>query len=102
MIEAEMKARVNDPARLRDALRSRAIEQVSRYRDTYYDWPGYELSKDGRELRLRLVDGEGRRRCLLTYKGQAVDEQTGSKPETEIDVSDDHATDQILMALGFI
>lgn len=102
MIEAEMKAHVRDPGHLQGVLRSRAAEQISRYRDTYYDWPGHQLTEDGRELRLRVVDTEGRRRCLLTYKGQAVDEQTGSKPETEIEVSDDHATDEILLALGFI
>jgi adenylate cyclase class 2 len=102
MIEAEIKARVREPDRLRDLLRARGAEQVCRYHDTYYDWPAGTLRSDGRELRVRVVDADGPQRSLLTYKGPAVDEQTGSKPETEIDVSDAAAVDEILLALGFV
>ena len=101
MIEAEVKALVRDPDRVRALLRSRAAERLSRYYDTYYDRPGRPLTQAGQELRLRIIDEGGQRRCLLTYKEPAVDEQTGSKPETEIDVSDADATDQILAGLGF-
>jgi hypothetical protein len=40
VIEAELKARVSDPDRLRDRLRRPADEDLSLYRDTYYDRPG--------------------------------------------------------------
>jgi adenylate cyclase class 2 len=101
MIEAEVKARVRDPDRVQALLRSRAAERLSRYHDTYYDRPGRLLTQSGRELRLRVVDTGGQRRCLLTYKAPEVDEQTGSKPETETEVSDARAADEILLALGF-
>ena len=101
MIEAEIKARVRDVDHIRRLLGQRATGQVSRYRDTYYDLPGHPLAQDGRELRVRVVETSGRRRCLLTYKGPAVDAQTGSKPETETEVSDADAADAILLALGF-
>jgi adenylate cyclase class 2 len=101
VIEAEIKARVSDVDRVRGLLRQRATGQVSRYRDTYYDRPGRPLTQDGRELRVRVVEAGGQRRCLLTYKGPAVDTQTGSKPETETEVSDARAADAILLALGF-
>ena len=44
VIEAELKARVNDPGRLRERLRQRADEELSTYRDTYYDRPDGSLT----------------------------------------------------------
>jgi len=101
VIEAEIKARVRDVQAVRDLLRARAAEQVSDYHDTYYDLPGQVLTSEGRELRVRVIETGERRRCLLTCKGAAVDEQTGSKPETETEITDPGAMDQILLALGF-
>jgi len=101
MIEAEVKARIRYPERVQALLRSRAAERLSRYRDTYYDRPGRPLTQSGQELRLRVVDTDGQRRSLLTYKAPAVDQKTGSKPETEIEVSDARGADEILLALGF-
>ena len=37
LIEAELKARVHDPAALRARLRRLASEEISLYRDTYSD-----------------------------------------------------------------
>jgi len=51
LIEAELKARVSDPGALRERLRHLASEEISLYRDTYYDRPGRELTAEGRELR---------------------------------------------------
>ena len=101
MIEAEIKARVGDPGKVQGLLRARAAEQVSRYRDTYYDLPGQPLTGDGKELRVRVVETSGRSQGVLTYKGPAIDEETGSKPETQTDVADPAAMDAILLALGF-
>jgi len=98
VIEAEIKAHVRDPQKVRGLLRARAAEQVSIYRDTYYDLPGQPLTGDGRELRVRAVETGGQRRCLLTYKGSPVDEQTGSKPETQTGIADAAAMDAILLA----
>ena len=69
MIEAELKARVHYPAALRDRLRRLASEEISLYRDTYYDRPGRELTAQGRELRVRVMETSGVRRVVLTYKG---------------------------------
>ncbi|MBB1252658.1 class IV adenylate cyclase [Streptomyces alkaliterrae] len=104
MIEAERKAVVREPVRVRAALEERSggegLSEV--YRDTYYDTPGRELERDGRELRVRMVrGGGGRRRTVLTYKGSAVDAATGSKPETETVVDDSEAMHGVLRALGY-
>ena len=100
MIEAELKARVRDSGALRDRLRRLASEEISVYRDTYYDRPGRELTVQGRELRLRIIDTGDRRRAVLTYKEPAVDAASGSKPEHETTVADASVIDVILRALG--
>ncbi|MFC4118443.1 class IV adenylate cyclase [Nonomuraea zeae] len=96
-IEAELKAVVRDPARVRAALRERADEQLNVYRDVYYDTPDRRHSRDGREIRLRVVDGT---RSLLTYKDPVVDRDSGSKPEYETAVADPVAMDAVLRKLG--
>jgi adenylate cyclase, class 2 len=101
MIEAEIKARVRDPASVRDLLRARAPEEASRYWDTYYDLPGKPLTTAGRELRIRVIDTGAQQRCLLTYKDPAVDEATGSKTETETPIGDPDAMDLVLLSLGY-
>jgi adenylate cyclase class 2 len=59
LIEAELKARVHDPGALRARLRRLASEELSLYRDTYYDRPGRELTAQGRELRVRVMETGG-------------------------------------------
>ena len=100
MIEAELKARVHDPAALRDRLRHLASEEISLYRDTYYDRPGRDLTLEGRELRIRIMETSGVRRAVLTYKEPPADNASGSKPEHETKVADAAVVDQILSALG--
>jgi adenylate cyclase, class 2 len=102
VIEAELKARVRDPQALHDNLRALAVGETSVYRDTYYDWPGRDLSAAGRELRLRIIDAEGRRRALLTYKEPPVEAVSGSKPEHETEVEIPSAVDVMLRGLGLV
>lgn len=102
MIEAELKARVRDPQRVRGELELRAPGVMATYRDVYYDRPGGELTAGGRELRVRVVEDADGRRCLLTYKGAAVDPASGSKPEHEIRADDPASVDAILSGLGFV
>ncbi|MFI5064615.1 MAG: class IV adenylate cyclase [Streptosporangiales bacterium] len=105
MIEAELKAQVRDPGQLRNRLGDLAVGESSTYRDTYYDWPGRQLSKGGgRELRLRLrlVVTASRQRSLLTYKDPAADSASGSKPEHETELADPTVIDVTLRALGLV
>jgi adenylate cyclase class 2 len=103
VIEAELTARVRDAERVRQALRALAagVAEECVYHDTYYDRPDGTLARDDRELRLRVIDGQQRRRCLLTYKDTPADPASGSKPEWETEVADPAATDAILRGLGF-
>jgi adenylate cyclase class 2 len=100
VIEAELKARVRDSQALHQQLRRLAAGEQSVYRDTYYDRPGKDLTASGRELRLRTVETDGRRRSLLTYKEPAVDSESGSKPEHETEVSSPGAADVLLRGVG--
>lgn len=100
MIEAELKARVREPTALRQHLSTLAAGQSSVYHDTYYDWPGRDLSTEGRELRLRMIEGAGRTRALLTYKEPAIEAASDSKPEHETQVQDPFAVDVMLRGLG--
>jgi adenylate cyclase class 2 len=100
VIEAELKARVREPEALLGRLRRLADEERSIYRDTYYDRPGRDLTAEGRELRVRVVETGGTRRTVLTYKEPAVDSGSGSKPEHETKVADAATLDAVFRALG--
>lgn len=102
MIEAEIKARLRDPDAVRAALDAQAAWEIATYRDTYFDTPAGELDRDGRELRLRTIETAGGVRHLLTYKGPAVDTDTGSKPETETAVGSADAAAAIVGQLGYV
>ena len=78
-IEAELKALVRDPARVRELLGQRAPEEVAVYSDTYFDTPDRALTSDGRELRVRVIHTDTTDSTVLTYKGSAVDDVSGSK-----------------------
>lgn len=101
-IEAELKARVRDIAHVRARLDRLDTEEVSTYRDTYYDRPSRELTRQGRELRVRVVESARGTRTLLTYKSSAVDAASGSKPEHETTAGSASVLDAILGGLGFV
>jgi adenylate cyclase, class 2 len=75
-------------------------EEISVYRDTYYDRPGRELTAQGRELHVRVIETGGVRRAVLTYKEPTADAASGSKPEHETKVADASVIDAILRAVG--
>lgn len=102
MIEAELKARVHAPESVLRALDGRATARAEVYQDTYYDRPGGDLDKADQELRVRTVHGADDTRTVLTYKGAAVDAESGSKPEHETRVEDAEAVHAMLRGLGYV
>ncbi|BBC34458.1 hypothetical protein SGFS_057520 [Streptomyces graminofaciens] len=109
MIEAELKARVRTPEEAARRLDERAEGRIETYQDTYYDRPDGTLRASDEELRVRTVHSSagpdhrsGDLRTLLTFKGPAVDEASGSKPEYETRVADSQATHAILQHLGYV
>ncbi|MEU9338055.1 class IV adenylate cyclase [Streptomyces sp. NPDC048290] len=102
MIEAELKARVRSPEAVMRNLESRAAARVEVYQDTYYDRPDRSLDAADEELRVRTVHGVGDSRTMLTFKGAAVEQASGSKPEHETSVQDPGAAHAILRGLGYV
>jgi adenylate cyclase class 2 len=101
-IEAEVKARLRDPDHVRAEPARRASEEVAVYSDTYFDSPDGSFTSADRELRVREVRTDAGVRNVLTYKGAAVDAESGSKPESETQVTDADAAREILAGLGYV
>ncbi|MCW2875332.1 class IV adenylate cyclase [Actinacidiphila oryziradicis] len=102
MIEAELKARVQDPEGVMAQLEKRAPGRAEVYRDTYYDDPAGALEASDRELRVRTVHGPDETRSVLTYKGARVDDASGSKPEHETRVDEPDEVHAMLLGLGYV
>ncbi|MFF8658030.1 class IV adenylate cyclase [Streptomyces huasconensis] len=102
MIEAELKARVQEPEHVMAKLDERARARSEVYRDTYFDRPEGTLAAADEELRVRTIHGEDSTRTVLTFKGAAVDPASGSKPEHETAVEDAEAAHAILRGLGYV
>ncbi|WP_416970235.1 class IV adenylate cyclase [Streptomyces sp. 4F14] len=100
-VEAELKARVRVPEAVARVLGERAEARGEVYRDTYYDRGNGELGERDEELRIRTVEGADGTRTVLTWKGAALDEASGSKPEYETAVADADAAHAILRGLGY-
>ncbi len=102
-IECELKFRVPGPGdhtRLRAKLRDRGAHLEGRYREENYRFDGPGRSTRRTTLRLRVLDGGPR--GVLTAKGPArFVGLVKVREETEIAVSDAHATLDLLMQLGF-
>ncbi|MEO8745282.1 MAG: class IV adenylate cyclase [Candidatus Dormiibacterota bacterium] len=102
-IESELKFRVSGRsvhARLRQVLRERSAHFEGRYREENYRFNGPGKSTRRATLRLRVLNGGPR--GFLTAKGPARFEgRIKIREETEIAVSDAHATLDLLMQLGF-
>jgi adenylate cyclase class 2 len=100
VIEAELKARVKSVASVRDWLGRQAAPEDATYQDVYYD-KGDELTRGDRELRVRTVSTASSRRSVLTYKQARVDQESGSKPEHETELSAPDAVASFLLDIGF-
>lgn len=98
-VEAEVKARVDDP----EAARERLIEHGAEHEatleqtDVYFDHPSRSFADTDEALRVREEDG----RAVLTYKGPKLDASTKSRREVETEVDDAAGTRELLEALGF-
>ncbi|MGH3796297.1 MAG: class IV adenylate cyclase [Pseudonocardiaceae bacterium] len=101
-IEAELKARLRDPGRIRALLRDRAREQVATYSDVYFDTVDHRMTAEGRELRIREISDDDGNRSVLTYKAPSVHAASGSKPEYETEVIRPDVMRIILDQLGYV
>lgn len=102
-IESELKFRVAGPrdhSRLRSALRNQGFKLEGVYDEENYRFNGPGKATRRVTLRLRVFDGGPR--GVLTAKGVAQFlNGVKVREETEVDVSDAHATLDLLSQLGF-
>ncbi|GAA2681921.1 class IV adenylate cyclase [Streptomyces lunalinharesii] len=102
MIEAELKARVQNPEYVMGKLDLKAEGRAELYQDTYYDDATGSLGANDQELRLRTIHGADSSRSVLTYKEARVDARSGSKPEYETRVDSPDAVHALLRGLGYV
>jgi len=101
-IESEIKLAMEGPDSARAAVRALGAEP-SRPRhfedNVLYDDARRSLLASGRVLRLRRAEG----RAIVTAKGPRLERADGvkSRPESEVEVADADAFEQVLHALGF-
>lgn len=102
-VECELKFRVAGPAdhvRLRSALRKLDYRLDGKYDEENFRFVGPGKTTRRTTLRLRVLDGGPR--GVLTAKGEAhFVAGVKVREETEVDVTDAHATLDLLAQLGF-
>lgn len=102
-IESELKFRVAGPrdhATLRSVLRKRGAKLVGQYKEDNFRFNGPGKSTRNTTLRLRVINGGPR--GVLTVKGPATFEGgVKIREETEVELSDVHATLDLLQQLSF-
>lgn len=100
-VEAELKALVRDPEAVAEKLRELATEEPETYRDVYFDRQDDSITEADQELRVREIESENGIRALLTFKDEAVDKASDSKPEFETGVVDATKMREIFGHLGY-
>ena len=102
-IESELKFRVAGPrdhATLRKTLKDRGAKLVGHYKEENFRFNGPGKSTRNTTLRLRVLNGGPK--GVLTAKGPAkFDGGVKIREETEVDLTDVHATLDLLEQLGF-
>jgi adenylate cyclase class 2 len=99
MLEIEIKARVDRPKALREAIRRKGGLLLGKevQEDRYFRHPSRDFSETDEALRIRRVG----RAFSLTYKGPKIDPVTKTREEIETSVGDGMEAGRILEKLGF-
>lgn len=104
MLEIEIKARVESPEALRNALHSHGFVRLRAMRetDTYYNGVDRSFAETDEALRLRVTENldKGGERSAVTYKGPKLDSHSQTRAEHEVGVQDGGEMHQVLLALG--
>jgi len=99
MLEIEIKAKMDRPEALREAIRQMGglLRGKEDQEDRYFCHPSRDFSETDEALRIRRVG----RAFSLTYKGPKIDPVTKTREEIETPVGDGAEAGRILERLGF-
>lgn len=100
MIEFELKAKVDDLAPVRDALRARGArhDDVREEHDVYYNHPTRDFADTDEALRVRYAAN----RAVMTYKGaKLAGTRLKAREELNLAVEDGRVLEAVLDRLGF-
>ena len=99
ILEIEIKAYNDNPVEVKEKLSNIGAKYIEtrEERDIYFNHPSRDFGKTDEALRLRFVKG----RCLITYKGPKLSNETKARIEHETGIEDIEVFSLILNALGF-
>jgi adenylate cyclase class 2 len=100
MIEVELKGYADDDIFQRVREKYRFLRK-ERHEDTYYAHPCRDFSETDEALRIRINRFNGHFEAFLTYKGPKLDEESKTRREIEVPITDPDKHVEILEALGF-
>ena len=105
MVEAEIKAKLQNRAETEERLRAEGFlpEEDLYEEDLYFNGSDRDFHITDEALRLRVITDrkDGRSSSVLTYKGPKIDGRSQTRTEHETIVSDGAETELMLEALGY-
>lgn len=103
MIEVEVKAKINNPEKIREKLNSLRIEKIKEefQEDIYFSSPIADFSKTDEALRIRKTTNESDEKIIITYKGPKIDKSSKTREEIETVVESKENLKTILEKVGF-
>jgi len=100
MIEVELKGYADDEIFSRVRRRYEFLRREL-HEDFYYRHPCRDFSKTDEALRIRVKRFDGHFEAFMTYKGPKLDEESKTREEIEVELTEPEVHAQILKKLGF-
>ncbi len=100
MIEIEVKGYADDGVfeRVREKFK---LIRTEYHEDTYFRHPCRDFAETDEALRIRIKRFNGHFEAFITYKGPKIDENSKTRKEIEVPISDPDKHLEILESLGF-
>ncbi len=100
MIEIEVKGYADDGVfeRVREKFK---LIRTEYHEDTYFRHPCRDFAETDEALRIRIRRFNGHFEAFITYKGPKIDENSKTRKEIEVPISDPDKHLEILESLGF-
>jgi adenylate cyclase class 2 len=101
VIEVELKGYANEEIFERVKEKYEFLRREY-HEDTYYNHPCRDFRETDEALRIRVKRFDGHFEAFLTYKGPKIDENSKTRREIEVEITDPDKHAEILKNLGFV